>query len=215
MRRILTPVLVTAIVAVALGGATAIATHDPANKPSASGARADVAFLAPTQDVIVLREHLKTSAPTDLIMQLTSECSISTRLATTGNATSTAVGQIRYYVTIDGTRRIPVSQTDAEQGEVVFCDRAHTQTTTGFTNQERIEQHLRTRTANSFNWLALNVGSGEHTVEVHAVFRREDNEGAVPAGDNTSTGAVGARSLIIEPVKASNDEVVTETSERG
>lgn len=211
---VLTSALVAAGVALALGGTTAIATHDPANKPAASGSQLDLQFVDPGEEKLVLREHVKTSAPTDLILQLTSECSIATRLATVGNDTATSVGQLRYRIEIDG-RPVPVSSDDIENGEVVFCDRAHRQSVTDLDdNNARIEQFLRTRTSNGFNWMALNVGSGEHTIEVFSRFEQTNNEGEVPTGDNTSSGAVGARTLIIEPVKASNDEVVAPTSER-
>lgn len=215
--RLLTPALVAAGVALILGGTTAIATHDPANKPAASGSQLDTEFLAEGEEVTVLREHVKTSNPTDLILQLTSECSILTDITTTGNSGadgSTAVGQIRYSILIDGSP-VPVSQDDVEKGEVVFCDRAHRQTTAQFDdNDAKISQFLRTRTANAFNWMALNVGSGEHDIEVRARFERTNNEGDLPTGTNRSEGVVGARTLVIEPVHAANDEVVAETSER-
>lgn len=213
--RLLTPALVAAGVALTLGGTTAIATHDPANKPAASGSTSELQFVGENQEVLVLQERIKTANPTDLILQLTSECSILTRLATTGNQSSTAVGQLRFRVEIDG-RPVPVMSGD-EDGEVVFCDRAHTQTVTNLDdNDSKFEQFMSTRHANGFNWMALNVGNGEHDIEVFARFDRS-TEGTIPsapAGENMSEGAVGARTLVIEPVHAANDEVVAPVSER-
>ena len=211
--RLLTPALVAAGVALALGGTTAIATHDPSNKPAASGSTAELAFVGENEEKLVLQERIKTANPTDLILQLTSECSIMTSLATTGNESSQSVGQLKYRIEIDGR---PVSVMSGDQdGEVVFCDRAHRQSITNLDDEDaRIEQFMRTRTANGFNWMALNVGSGIHDIKVFARFDRETEEGLVPSGENDSTGAVGARTLVIEPVHASNDEVVAPTSER-
>ena len=209
MRRFAVPSAVVAIVAVALTGATALATHEPANKVAASGSANELVFVNNGDRQLLLTEQIKTSKPTDLILNVTSECGIYTRVATVGNQSSTAAGQLKYVVEIDGTP-VPIAAPDPDNGRVVFCNRAHQQTTTDFDdNDARLEQFLRTRSANGFNWMALNVGSGIHTIKVFAEYNNDTVEGLTAAGDSEAQGVVGNRTLIIEPVKAANDEAVT------
>lgn len=220
----------TALVAAALiftWTTNAQATHEPANKVAAAGSYEDTpAFTAAGQTTLLLSERLRTSKPTDLILSATAECSILTTVTTVGDNDSTARSQLRFYLEIvtDGTaplaertRRVgveqtstgPNSSTDDDAGEVVFCDRMYRRQTSGFgtdDQQHKIDTYMRTRNANGFNWFALNVGSGVHTVNLYATY---DNAGT--AGTATSEGVVGTRTLVIQPVKAKNDENVHET----
>jgi hypothetical protein len=100
----------------------------------------------------------------------------------------------------------------SDDGKVVFCDRMYRRAT-NFTDDEdhEIDTYMDTRSANAFNWLALNVGSGIHTITLWAEFDDTvDIEGfeAGSQGTSDSKGAVGRRSLIIEPVRAAVDEQV-------
>ena len=123
-------------------------------------------------------------------------------------------------------------------GEVVFCNRAQEQqwadgpaVTDPDTGQatdpqdedddDELRQRLDTMQANGFNWLALNVGdnydaNNDNIIDVvlHARYTRATTDGSLNEGE-LADAFVGARTLILEPVKAANDEAVTTVSERG
>lgn len=200
--------VVIAVIAVALGailsplGGSAVATHTPADKVSASGSSTEV--LGANNTAVLLTATLKTAKPSDLIVGVTAECSILTNLTTVGNDDSKAFGEVKIQVLIDGTP-VPVATNDRDAGRVVFCNRAYQRTTTMFDDEDAtIQTFLETRTANAFNWLGLNVGSGIHRVEIVGHFLTEATANAA------AEAVVGNRTLIIEPVKAANDETVTE-----
>ncbi len=82
------------------------------------------------------------------------------------------------WVTIDG-KAVPVSDPaafggSADNGKVVFCNRALGLKTSGFTETEMITLSINTTEANAFNWMAFNVGneydsgSNTHTIAVWA-----------------------------------------------
>ena len=163
---------------------SAYADHEPANKVAAAGSTREV--LDPQVDEVVLQERVKVSSSFDLILSLSSECSILTALRTGEAAndttdTANAFGQLVFYVTIDGDR-VPVSYMDEGNqeeptstdttspnrpgadgvGEVVFCNREYQRTVSNSENAndgiDTEEDFIRTRTANAFNWLATDVG---------------------------------------------------------
>lgn len=190
------------LVAGLVGGAPAGAGPNPANKVSASGSSTEV--VGQNNQIVLLSEMIKTSKPTDLILGVTSECSIVTDLTTVGNDTSRAFGEVKIQVKIDGTP-VPVATNDADNGRVVFCNRAYQRQTSMFDDEDAtIKTFLATRSANAFNWLALNVGSGTHTVEVVGHFLTDASANAF------AEAVVGNRTLVIEPVMAANNEEVTE-----
>ena len=204
-RRVLAAGACTASVAAVIslgGGSGAIATHEPADKVSAAGSATEV--MGPNERVVLLSEKVKTSKPTDLILGVTTECSITTELTTVGNDFENAMGQVRVWVEIDGTP-VPVSADDTtEPGKVVFCKDLYERQTTLFDDEDATIRTLQdTRNSNAFNWMALNVGSATHTIEVVAELKTNASEGA------QAKAAVGKRTLIVEPVKSANDEAVT------
>jgi hypothetical protein len=209
------------LVAVALGGGYlaqgTFATGIPANKVAASGSTLEV--IGANEDKVVLSETVKINNPTDLIISATSECAILTQVSNHANGqTERAFGQIAMYVTIDGIP-VPVSTADKDKGKVIFCNRAQEQQWTD-SNQpvvgnddsgDTLRQYTDTRTANGFNWMALNVGStypgtedNVHKIELHAVWTVNSSANAV------ASAKVGNRTLVLEPVKAWNREAVTE-----
>lgn len=189
----------------------------PANKVAASGSTTEV--VQPNTDVVVLSETVKINNPTDLIINATAECALVTQVTNSANgATSRASGQIKMYVTIDGIR-VPVAQDDADRGEIVFCSRTQEQQWTDSNDPvkgnddggDQLRQYLSTRNANGFNWMALNIGSNYpgtnnniHKIELWAHWD------VSTAGAANASAIVGNRTLILEPVKASNRETVTE-----
>ena len=180
-------VLAAPIVAAALNDGTSNA----ANKTSAAGST--IEFLGPLAAVPVLETTIKTSAPQDLIFAVTLECALWTTVATVGNDVSEARATVTVQVLFDGVP-VPVSGDDAD-GSVVFCDRLHRQATTDFDDEDaRIEQYLATRSANAFNWILPDVGSGLHTVTVVADLT-SNTQGA----EALAQAGVGHRTLIVEP----------------
>ena len=191
-------VALAALVAAPALSQDAEATHSPANKVSAIGSTIEVA--APGETLTILAGSMKTSSPTDLILSVSLECSILTQVTTVGNDDQQAFGRVEVWVEIDGQ---PVGVTDGDDGRVVFCDRVHRQTTSLFDDEDAtIESYLETRTANAFNWVALNTGSGEHLIEVKAHFTEEATDEAI------AKAVVGKRTFVAEPTKLANDVVV-------
>ena len=174
----------------------------PANKTAASGSTTEV--VDPAETVTLLSERIKTSKTTDLILSATAECAITTELTTTGNDDASAFGTVRLWVEIDG-RPVPVSGADTDGGRVVFCNRADQRETSLFDDEDAtIRTFQETRHATGFNWMALDVGSHVHVVELKAEFTKGST------GDASAKAAIGNRTLIIEPSRAANREDVTE-----
>ena len=187
------------------GGSGAIATHEPADKVSAAGSETEVIRATPGTNVVtLLSEKVKTAKPTDLILGVTAECAITTDLETIGSETQQAEGTVRVWVEIDG-KPVPVSSEDTDGGRVVFCNRMYERTTQLGTDDEQdsVKTFLRTRSANGFNWMALNVGSATHLIEVKAELTTSQTQRA------SAIAVVGNRTLIVEPTKATNDEHVS------
>ena len=178
------------------------ATHEPANKVSAAGST--VSVTGPNERVVLLREFVKTSKPTDLILGVTLECSITTDVATTGNDEAMAQGALDVWIEIDG-KPVAVSADDTDAGKVTFCNRSYQRRTSLFNDEDAtIETFFRTKDAHGFNWQALDVGSATHKIEVVGRLTQDTS------GDATAEVVVGDRTLIVEPVKSANDEQITQ-----
>jgi hypothetical protein len=201
----------------------ASASHEPANKGAAAGSDLDTVG----QDELLLSETMRVSSPEDLIISVSAECSILTALTTNNDTpTSTAFGAVRLRVEVDGTE-VPVSVDDGaggeddadddddEIGEVTFCNRAYSRTVTdGEDPADGIDEeddYIRTRTANAFNWLALDTGvaydspvNGNNIITVE-LFADYDTD---TAGEALAEAFVGSRTMIIEPIRLSIHEQV-------
>lgn len=197
----LAAVAVLAAGSLSVFGLGADAAHEPANKVSAAGSR--VEYFAPNTAITILSERVKTSKPTDLILGVSAECAITSTLNTAGGTAAQAHGQVRIWVEIDGVP-VPVSAEDvAPRGQIVFCDRVD-QRSFAAPPAEMIRTFQETKSATAFNWMALDVGSATHLIEVKATLVTDT------AGTASATAMVGGRTLIVEPVKSANDEVVTQ-----
>lgn len=195
----------TALLAAALVGGVvastfltpAVATHTPANKLAAFGSA--ISITEPGDDITLLAGTIKTSGPTDLVLTLSFECSIITQVVTVGDDVSEAHAKIVGWLEIDG---IPVGVSSADpDGQVTFCDRQHRQTTSLFDDDDAtIETYLATKSAHSFSWVALNLGSGVHTITAHALLTETTSD-----DDALADGVIGKRTLIAEPTKLAND----------
>lgn len=225
------------LVGALFAGQSAFADHEPANKFAAAGSDIDEVSDAEP----ILQERMKISSPFDLVLSASAECSILTLLQTgdegsptapQSSDTASAYGSVRLWVEIDGNR-VPVSTDDlnvddspgdedqgteadaSDIGEVTFCNRAYQRTVTdrenGLDGQDMEQDFIRTRTANAFNWLALDVGflydedyNGNNIVDI-ALMADYDT---TTAGDAIARAFVGTRTLIAEPTNASVHEAV-------
>ena len=174
---------------------------------------------------------MKVSSPYDLMLSLTAECSIVTALRTGdddagGVDTDEAEGKIDIWIEID-ERRVPVSTDDTVRpGEVTFCNQMHQQRQTasegtGDSGIDTFDDYLRTKTANSFNWIALDAGfayddealNGNNIIDIAVKARLTDTTAGTTAcsigSKNCSEAIIGHRTLIVEPENASVHEDVT------
>lgn len=198
------------------GQPAAIADHQPADKVAASGSTMEILQPSPDPDdeeaedsrvVTLLSTSLRTSTPSDLMFSVTAECSITTTLKTEGNDEAGAEGVVEVWVEIDG-ERVGVNNTSTstttgkaeDDGEVVFCNQANQRETMfGDDEDATIETFLRTKQANGFNWVALNVGNEVKQIDVKARLT------ATATNEATAEAVVGRRTLVVEPTKLPHD----------
>lgn len=222
------------------------AAGSPANKVWVAGSTLEImtaGLSAPgteSKDEVVLSHgQARFSNPTDLRISVTAECALWTNTATTGDDDSEAKARVEMWVTLDG-KVVPVSADDTgadngplfdpatqgPAGHVVFCNRANRMKTEGFTSNDNsgliIRSYNRSRSANGFNWGALNVGTsqtdggyddpanGRNLLDVVVHARLSDSladskvTDANGAESPYAKAAVGKRTLFVEPVKMSN-----------
>jgi hypothetical protein len=188
--------LVVALMATYLAKEPVSAHHEPANKFAAAGAGLD--DMSPDEAHVVLRETMKVSTPFDLALSATAECSILTylRSATSGQEDK-ITGTVDMWVTLDGNR-VPVQTTGytgsevgeepgSDNGEVTFCNRTYarriTDTESAPDGIDEERDYIDTKTANAFNWFALDVGSN---YDVATYGYDDDNDPNTP--DVVETG---------------------------
>jgi hypothetical protein len=212
--------LVGSVLGVVLGAAATFAiatgalagTGSPADKATAAGDKTVV--MAPQSGATLLTATMSTSKPTDLILQVTAECSILTTVTNTGTSTASAFGQVRIWVELDG-QIVPVQSVSSppqdtpppgdDSDKAVFCERTHTVSFMPTTQTDTISQYQATKSANAFNWLRQNVGAGSHVIKVKADL-------ASNATSGTAEAIVGNRTLIVDPTKMANDAIISGTA---
>lgn len=212
MKRLPLPPFASALVLslVLTGSASA---QNGANKVHVSGSTVDV--IPAVTPVTVLSGQVKTSTNSDLLLSVTAECAIHvddvdqlTGLRTSrygGQADDFAQVVLKMWVEVDGVA-VPVDAGD--DGRVNFCRRDSLESS--FNQQQVAHTFENTRNANGFNWKAVNVGNGTHTVEVKAEVTGGSSGSPAPFTDlfnltlgnpaPTVQGVVGRRSLVVEPV---------------
>lgn len=196
--------------ALASGSATA---SQPADKVAVSGSTLEVMEVSTTDSEnhsethTLLSDTIKTSTPTDLLLQPTVETALFTDIMTMGNDQSEAEAAVTCWIELDGEPVVVSSDytaaglSEQEASEVVFDKRAHRMETANFDDEEAtIRQFLDTRSANGFNWVTLDVGNGEHDLEL--MGRLDVN---VDDSNAEARAIVGPRTMIVEPVKLPND----------
>ena len=153
---------------------------------------------------------IKTSEKSDLIISVTAECALTTDVKIKGSGkeeTSTSMAQIKIKVLVDGEEAYP--------GDVVFAYRQMELKGLLWAPEDfepidpeellelpeqYIEIYEETRTANAFNFIAKNVGSGVHDIQVQVMTdASSDFEGS-------RIGAIlGKRTLVVEAVQMIQD----------
>ena len=210
-RRAKTGVLVAvgAVALVLIARPEARATHQPADKINVSASIVEVmqTQVGPVPSssgpVTLLSATFRNSTPTDLIIQVTGECALWTDIV---SPESEAAAKVTVWVELDGVA-VPVTSDsnadgvfdDPDDGRVVFCNRAFRISTPLFVG-DAISLFLKTRSANAFNWGALNVGNGTHTLVVKAQL-----DTSVTGVGTFAQAAVGKRTLVVQPAKLAND----------
>jgi len=212
--------------------AVAQSSATPANKAAASASKLTVTSAG--EDNTILSTTMKTSKPTDLIMTVSLECAILTKLltkgpgeapATGGPRSSEAVTEASVRVWIEqGDNIVPLNSVSEppqdptapgdDTDKVTFCQREEGRRVTdaednmdGVDTQQTYQE---TKTANSFTWILQNAGSGTFTYTVHAeIFETTGTCTKDLATEQTCSDAlIGNRILVIEPTKMANNAVI-------
>jgi hypothetical protein len=155
----------------------------------------------------VLSTELKNSgAPKDVIVGLSFETSLFTMTMVKskgGNkSTATADAEIEMYVTVDGVMAAPgtvmydkrTQTLWASLGGVLNCSDVNGDGIISFDEcdltEEEIGLILDTKSAHTFNFLAYDIGSGSHTIEVYCrlAYNGEVVEGSGAAEASASLG---------------------------
>lgn len=185
-------------------------SHKPANKAGVSSSTIEFMsgeLAGPGSSSVadsILGVSMRSSNPQDFVVQVTLECALWTTVATQGNGVSESTARVTVWVEKDGEPLHVSSDGDGEDdGKVVFCDRTHRQTVMDLDDEDaRIEQFLRTRTANAFNWIVVDAGSGVSDYVVHAELETEASD------DAFAEAGIGKRTLVIEPIHLPNDVTI-------
>lgn len=210
-------VVSAALLAVAIGpagslaGSSSTTAPNPADKVAVAGSTIEH-MTSGHKTVKLFDVPMKTSSPTDLLLTISAECALWTEVLVSSNtdiapSSSEAQGTVKIWLTFDG-KVVPVSSDDnQERGKVVFCDRIHGMEIStkeqGNDDNDTIRNYLKTRSANSFEWLWLNSGNGVHQIAAWAQMDAQVNHGS-----GSAEAAVGKRTLVIEPVKLPVDATI-------
>lgn len=201
--------------------AGAYANHTPADKPFAAASK--TIRFSPGERVPLLSATVKNSKPTDMILQVSLECSIITDNVILGSdqpgAQESALteGTVRTWIEIDGKVVPIISQSSPPQDppppgdetdKVTFCNRVFNRTVQDAEDPEdgydRSRDYIETKSANAFNWVRLNMGSGNHTIVLYGDLSHFATSGS------TASAYVGNRSMIGIPGKFANDATINE-----
>jgi hypothetical protein len=223
-KTLLAAVVAGACAIIVTGPGVFAAGGTPADKVVASAAH--TAVVGPDENVTLMSATMKTSKPTDLLIQTAAECTILTGLVTNNdNASSRAHSAVHVWVEFDGkvvplqsSSAPPQDPADQPAGDkaidgATFCDREYARTVTDQEDPadgiDEEDDYIRTKSAHAFNWVRMNTGSGEHTIEVKADLTTETE------GSATTEAIIGNRTLIVEPTKMANSAIIGDTGTSG
>jgi len=155
--------------------------------------------------VTVLETDIKTSEPKELVMAVTAETSLVTTAKVQGKQEDWegSMAQVRVRILLDNEPVLfPGGEAEAQEG-VVFNNRvlkvkgdlSHYADLTE--TDHWIEIYISTKSANAFNFIAMNVGSGEHNIKVQANMETA----VIGSGTPEVAAAMGKRTLVVEEVR--------------
>jgi len=192
-----------------MGTASAL---QPADKVAAVASNVEVMQVqggagSSSSIVTLLRGTLRNSSPTDLLIDVTAETGLYTTATLLGSGESEGRAKVVVWLEIDGAY-VPVTYdsngdgvfNDPDNGRVVFNNRDFGLSSTSLAAV--LTAFQRTRSANAFQWVALNVRSGIHTIEVKASLE------TTSLGAANAAAAVGKRVMVVEPAKLANDATI-------
>jgi hypothetical protein len=171
----------------------------------------------------IMASKLKTANKRDLLMNASIECGLATQTEVKGQKgnkdTSTAKATIQLRILIDGQ--------PAEPGPITFCQRTQELTAVfggvlescqdrngdgvfssdecEFSDKE-LNLVLNTMNANAFNFIAPNVSSGTHTIELQAKIATDTSS---QNGSAEALASIGHGAMTIESVRMIENEDVT------
>ncbi len=144
--------------------------------------------------VPLLCNNIKTPKDKDLFITASLEAGLYTRTRTIGSIDeSEARANVEVRIKLDGE--------EVDPGEVIFANRIQT-LIPGLTDAETMEFVEHTVCANSFQWVAVDVGEGVHTICVEARVTTSGH------ADFSAAGAVGKGTMTVETVRLIKDEDV-------
>lgn len=211
------------------------ANHQPADKVVASGEAIEEVPAGAAEPI--MSTTFKSSSPSDLMVHVTLECSILTRLHNEGGpetetSTGSAAGRIRVWVELDGVQ-VAISQMSSNPqphdepdvgtdiDKVTFCNNEQEFTVTdaeedeggipGGDGTDTYDQYLKTKAANAFNWVVLNAGGYPGTDaghNIHELVVWAEFEEYMVSDGSEAAGFIGNRMVIVEPTKMSNHATV-------
>jgi hypothetical protein len=196
----LTAVMVVAAL-VLLIRANAMAESVPAMKVGVAASDVEVMQTqlltgSSSNTVTLLSLVLHTTNPEDVQFGVTAECAVAWAGSITDTGSVQTQASAKLWVEVDGVR-VQVSPSQGDDGKVAFCSRA-TELDAGIPGGF-LSLYEKTKTANAFNWILGNVGSGTHTVVVYGQLDVFVN------GIGYAEAGVGRRTLTAEPVHLTND----------
>ena len=176
-----------------------------ANKAAAAGS--DFVYLGTAENPLgpttILDTWIKTGGPQDVVISVSLECSLVTDVFSTTEddhpegytAIGRAAAKVVVWAVLDG---VPVAlDGSGSDGSITFCDRVHQQELRDIGDDVgnfTIRQLQETMTANAFNWIALDLGSGNHHIQLLATVEAANTEGSF------AEGGIAKRTLVVEPV---------------
>lgn len=200
---------------------SASANHLPADKPFAAASK--TIKFSPGSRVPLLSATVRNAKSTDLILQVSMECSIITDNVILGSSvpgaqeSAATEGTVRSWIEIDDTI-VPIISSSSppqnppppgdETDKVTFCNRVFNRTVQDAEDPQdgydRSRDYIETKTANAFNWVRLNMGSGTHTIKLYADLSHFSTTGS------SASAFVGNRSMIGIPGKFANDATISD-----
>jgi hypothetical protein len=150
--------------------------------------------------------QIKTGDPKDLVITVSAECVLLTNSKLVGKDSTDSSASIWVRVVVDGseTKAVPGNVTFASRTVKIRGDLTHVYTDEVGPplDDHWIELFIGTKTANSFQFIAQNVGNGPHTIDVQAaaVATGADTDPTDPINDPAYAAMIGYATVVVDEV---------------